>query len=209
MTLTSLSTATAGLNELRGSWIRSLKAGNKSPRTIESYLHALDGFTRWCVDNGRPVDPTVQRRRDVEEYIAWILDRWTPGTAGVRYRGLRQWFRWLVREDEADDVMAGMSHPKLEEIPPPIIPDDDLTKLLEACKGRGFMERRDTAILRVLIDTGMRRGELAGLTLGDVDLDGQVLRARPHQDPPGPDRADRHQSRRGDRPLPAGAGQAS
>lgn len=107
--------------------------------------------------------------------MGWLLANWSTGTAGVRYRSLRQWFRWLTREDEADDAMAGMSHPRLEQQPPPIIPDDALRALLDACKGRGFMDRRDTAILRVLIDTGMRRGELVGLTLGHVDLDGQSV----------------------------------
>jgi site-specific recombinase XerC len=61
-----------------------------------------------------------------------------------------------VAEDEANDVMAGISHPKLEETPPAIITDDQLRRLLDVTKGREFIDRRDHAILRVLIDTGMR-----------------------------------------------------
>ena len=128
-TIRSLSEAT--LTDLRGSWIRSLRAANKATKTIDSYLYALDQFTKWCTEHGHPTEPAEQRRADVEEYIAWLLANWSSGTAGVRYRGLRQWFRWLAREDEADDAMIGMTHPKLDEVPPPIISDDDLRALGE------------------------------------------------------------------------------
>ena len=68
-----------------------------------------------------------------------------------------------------------MSHPKLEEVPPPIITDDQLRALLDTTKGRSLINRRDPAIFRILIDTGLRRGELVGLTVGDVDLDHSAL----------------------------------
>jgi site-specific recombinase XerD len=42
--------------------------------------------------------------------------------------------------------------------------------------GRSFEQRRDHAILMVLIDTGIRRAELAGMGVDDVDLGAQVLR---------------------------------
>jgi len=175
---------------LRSSWVRTLRAGGKSPRTIESYLEGVDSFTRWCEESGRPVMPTEQRRADVEEFIGWLITMRSSGTAGVRYRSLRQWFRWLDVEDEADDVMAGMSHPTLNESPPPIIRDEHLRALLDitrpkrrkpgelANSARGLADRRDHAILRVLIDTGMRRGELAALTLTDVDLELGVITIR-------------------------------
>jgi site-specific recombinase XerC len=37
--------------------------------------------------------------------------------------------------------------------------------------GKGFDERRDNAIIRLFLDTGMRKSELAGLRVSDVDLD--------------------------------------
>ena len=53
----------------------------------------------------------------------------------------------------------------------PVLTDDTLKKLLRACAGREFTELRDTAILRVLIDTGVRREEVAAIRLDDLDLD--------------------------------------
>jgi integrase len=37
-------------------------------------------------------------------------------------------------------------------------------------KGRDFVSRRDAAIIRLLLDTGARRGEIAGRRVPDVDL---------------------------------------
>ena len=53
---------------------------------------------------------------------------------------------------------------------------DDLRRLLEACRGRAFEARRDLAILLLLIDTGMRRGEVASAQCHDLDLDQSLLR---------------------------------
>jgi len=167
--------ATTEVLPLLASWTRTLRAAGKSAKTIESYTLSVRVFTEWCADNGRPVLPDQQSRADVEDHIGWLIDHKSRGTAGTRYRSLRQWFRWLASEDEADDVMVGMSHPKLEEKPPPIIADDDLRALLDATRGRDLKDRRDHALIRVMIDTGMRRGELAALTVNDVDLDGGVI----------------------------------
>ncbi len=44
------------------------------------------------------------------------------------------------------------------------------------CGGRAFEARRDLAILLLLIDTGMRRGEVASVQCDDLDLDQSLLR---------------------------------
>jgi site-specific recombinase XerD len=50
-----------------------------------------------------------------------------------------------------------------------VLTDDDLTRLLKVLEGAAFEQRRDVAIVRLLIETGMRRSELAGLKVGDLD----------------------------------------
>jgi site-specific recombinase XerD len=108
--------------------------------------------------------------------MAHSLATRSNGTAGTRYRNLKQWFRWLLAEGEIDaDPMAEMHHPKIEEKVPDIITDAELRSLLDVTSGRSFIDRRDHAIIRILLDTGMRRGELVGLKVTDVDLDGQLL----------------------------------
>jgi len=52
-----------------------------------------------------------------------------------------------------------------------VLTDDELRALLDVCKGTGFDQRRDTAIVRLFIDSGIRRAEMATIQLDDVDLD--------------------------------------
>jgi site-specific recombinase XerC len=38
----------------------------------------------------------------------------------------------------------------------PIVADDELSRLLATCAGKSFADRRDMAIIRLLLDTGSR-----------------------------------------------------
>ena len=75
-------------------------------------------------------------------------------------------------EDEVrESPMARMTPPIVPEEPPPILRPEQIKAILDACAGTDFEARRDTALVRMLLDTGMRRGEIAGLRLADIDLD--------------------------------------
>ena len=120
----------------------------------------------------RGLDPLG--RQAIEEYLADQAARLKPSTVSFRYRALQQRFKWLVEEDELGfehDPWARMKPPIVPEQPVPVLAHDQSRALLKACQGTGFVERRDTAIVRLFIDTGMRLGELAGLQIDDIDLD--------------------------------------
>jgi site-specific recombinase XerD len=63
-----------------------------------------------------------------------------------------------------------MKPPRIPDSPVPVISAADFRKLLKTAEGRDYVSRRDTAILLLMFDTGVRRGEVAGLRLGDVEL---------------------------------------
>lgn len=71
--------------------------------------------------------------------------------------------------------MANMQPPKIPEKAPPVFGDEEIGRLFKACEGKLFVDRRDTAIIRLLLDTGLRRAELAGVRVEDLDLDRQLL----------------------------------
>ncbi|WP_341251694.1 tyrosine-type recombinase/integrase [Euzebya pacifica] len=158
------------------SWSRHLAAANKSPQTIKLYVDAGALLGAFLATRGGPSDPTSVARADVEAFIADLLETKSSSTAATRYRGLQQFFKWLVLEEEVDrSPMEGMRPPKLEEKPVPVVGNEHLSALLKACAGKGFEPRRDLAIIRVFIDTGIRAGEMEGLRVQDVDLDRRAL----------------------------------
>ena len=124
----------------------------RRPRAWASYLARTKG----------PADLAAIQREHVEGFIVHLLDNATDSTANNRYRGLQQFFKWALDEGEIQaDPIARMKPPVITEKAIPILSDDTLKKLLRACAGREFTELRDTAIIRLLIDTGMRREEVA------------------------------------------------
>jgi site-specific recombinase XerD len=163
---------TLKLADIRGEWTRSLAARNRAPSTIKSYLVALDQFTGWLEAEDRSTIVTEIGRGDVEGYIAWVLARGAAATARQRYASLKQAFKWLVEEDEIEvSPFAKVRPPHVPLDPPPVFTEAALGKLLATSAGRDFADRRDCALLMLLIDTGLRLGEIAGLKLDDLDLD--------------------------------------
>ena len=156
-------------------FLRALRAENCSKRTLETYAESVQQFVKFLHAKGMPLDPHNITREYIEAFIADLLDRWKPATAANRYRGLQRYFKWLVEEGEIkDSPMARMNPPRVPEQPPEVLSDDDIKALFKACEGRDFNSRRDTAIIRLLLDTGLRREELTGLTLDALDLDNQT-----------------------------------
>ncbi len=66
--------------------------------------------------------------------------------------------------------MERMRRVQTPEVPVPVLTDEQLKNLLKACEGSGFEQRRDTALLRLLIDSGMRLAEVSGMSVSDVDF---------------------------------------
>ena len=154
---------------------RSLRAANKSAKTVEVYGDAARGLIRFLVERGMPIEATKVRREHIEAYLEDQVARWKPATANQRYRSLMQLFKYLVEEGEVrESPMARMKPPKVAEVPVPVLPEDDLKRLLASATGKGFQERRDAAIMRLLVDTGMRADEVVGLRVSDLDRDLQV-----------------------------------
>lgn len=147
----------------------SLAAANKRPNTIKSYLEAVEQLDAFLAAKGMPRDVENIRREHVESFQADQVKRLRPASAANRYRSLQQFFKWLAIEGQIKgSPMANMTPPTVPVVPPPVLDDRQLDALIKACAGSGFEARRDKAIVLVLLDTGVRLSELAGMKLSDV-----------------------------------------
>lgn len=177
-----LGTVHADVRPVVESWYRLLRSQRKSYRTIENYVASVRHFTAWCVSTGRPTDPTEQTSGDVQAWIVHQLDhtdeaasRPAVGSVVLRFRCLQQWFKWLADEGEVEaSPMARLKAPKLDDRPVPVFTESELRALLDVTRrrrGETWLDRRDHAIIRLFIDSGMRLGEMVGIGLADLDLD--------------------------------------
>lgn len=157
-----------GNQSLLRSFERSLRLANRSPRTLQSYREAAELLATFT-DNTPFQDVT---RSQITDFITDQLERHRPSSAAVRFRALRRFYNWMVDEGIIDkSPLHRMPVPHVPEQPVPVLSDDDLTTLLKVTAGKEFEQRRDHAMFRLFLDTGIRLGEMAGLTVDDVDLD--------------------------------------
>jgi site-specific recombinase XerD len=155
-----------------------LRASNRSEKTEKIYIGAVDRLGEFLLPRGMPTDPATIRREHVEAFLVSLRDRGlAPATVNQTYRALQAFWRFLLEEGEIKvSPMAKMHPPSVPEAPPPVLGQAELKRLLDACSGTTFTDRRDMAIIALLIDTGIRRSECAGLELEDVDLNENVAR---------------------------------
>ena len=155
-----------------------LAAGNKSAKTIRTYIEAVQWFAAaqllgqasWA--SWEQVDG-----RDIQQWMCWLLDRYSGAYASNQYRALQQFFKWLAAEDELPDPTRGLQAPPVPQQLIPVFTGQELARLDQACAGRTFAQRRDTAIIAVFKATGIRLAELAGIRYdardprrSDIDL---------------------------------------
>ncbi len=162
------------------SYERSLRARGLAERTVESYLGVLRVLRAYCERVGMPTDPTVLTREHVEAFLADFAKHNSYEGAFWRARHLGPFFKWLVEQDEIDE--NPMRHIKMKRPPDPQTPVlnvEQLERLFAACKGKTFRDARDRAMMRLLLDTGMRRQELLSLRYGDLDWELEQLTIRP------------------------------
>jgi site-specific recombinase XerD len=100
-----------------------------------------------------------------------MIDTRSASTALNKHKGLQQFFRWLLDEDEITrSPMDRVKQPKTPQKLIPVIRDDDTRRVLDACRGKGFASLRNEAIVRLYCNTGARLSEIGNLLVADVDL---------------------------------------
>jgi site-specific recombinase XerC len=156
-------------------YARSLRAGNKSEKTVYTYMEAINQLDAFLAAQGMPREPEALSREHVEAFIADVLQRWRPATASNRYRALQSFFKYLMEVDVIRrSPMERMKPPIVPEEPPAVLTEEEIKRLLGVCaKDRTFEGFRDYALLLLFFDTGCRRAEIAGLRLWRESADGE------------------------------------
>src|SRR6266545_662747 len=103
--------------------------------------------------------------RTVQTYLEAVLQLDAFLTArGVDLAGARR-----------EDIEAYLAGLLARWQPAPVLTEDMLRRLLATCAGRDFEARRDRALILLLLDSGGRRAEIAGMRLGDVNFEYDVV----------------------------------
>ena len=146
---------------------------NFAPKTREDYLHDLTDLIHFLTANGRSRLVQVSTH-DLEAYLAHLDRRGLAGSSRKRKTySIKSLFSFLYRSGYTQSNLAEpLIPPRTEQKEPRFLNRREYQALLRACSHHP----RDSAIIELFLQTGLRLAEVACLTLDDVDLPGRIGR---------------------------------
>ncbi|GAC1307415.1 MAG: tyrosine recombinase XerC [Vulcanimicrobiaceae bacterium] len=151
--------------------------GGRGARTCEAYARDLEFFAAFLGG-----DIVRAERAQIKAFVSELAGkrRYRPAAIRRKLVALRRFYRYLVVEaTRDDDPTVGIDPPKLPRRLPVVLDEDAVARLIAAPAAAGqteFQRVRDRAILELLYASGIRRAELAGINLQDVDLRRRIVR---------------------------------
>lgn len=153
-----------------------LKQKKHSSSTIVAYGKDIDQLVGFMEEIQKNHVHEVSRD-DIEAFLAAMQKKgYTPKSLSRKINSTRTFYRFLkVNEYVTDDPSLLVSHPKYELAPPRILTQTEYRALRDAARN----DARMFAIIEILLQTGIRIGELANLRLEDIK--GDTLHIRPYE----------------------------
>jgi len=152
---------------------------NYSPRTIGNRRTYLSYFVLWCIERGIN-QPCEISRASIERYQRYLFHYRKKNGESLSVRSqhtrlvpVRAVFKWLTRNNYIlHNPASEIDLPKLEHrLPKHVLSVGETEAVLQRPNLNDPMGLRDRAMLETLYSTGMRRMELIGLKVYDLDPD--------------------------------------
>jgi site-specific recombinase XerD len=146
-------------------FVEHLSARRRAKATIIAYSKDIEQLVSFLGDMGVKAIDTVSH----DELAAFLkklaTDSYTPKSVSRKINSIKTFFRFLKATGAiTNDPAVEIEHPKYEVKPPRILSKLEYRALRDACRG----DARTYAIVEIFLQTGLRIGELANLTVGDV-----------------------------------------
>jgi integrase/recombinase XerD len=162
------------MNDLMHKFLEWMRVTNHSPATVSNTELYLGYFIRWAEDRG-VTKATEVTKQVLERYRRFLFnyrkrngDPISFSTQHSRLVPIRAWFKWLARQNYVlYNAASELELPKLaSRLPKHILTASEAEQVIAQATNV-----RDRAILETLYSTGMRRMELVGLKVYDLDAD--------------------------------------
>ena len=156
-------------------YIDSLYAEKKSPDTISNYSYNLGLLLKSAGD--LPLQEISNLH--VRGFLAGRAQATKASTVHQAFRVCRSFFNWCVREGFLEKTpMLNIKPPKIGRKVIKTYSMEEIHALNDQCNDKRFLGARNKAIIAVLLDTGIREGELVGLDVNNVDFRSGVIKVK-------------------------------
>lgn len=162
--------------EAREQFLSYLTSQKKASATIVAYGKDLDQLGEFLSEH-KITQATTVRTEDIDGFKAHLLaDGYTPKSVSRKLNSIKTFYRQLRATGVVStDPAAPVAHPKYENKPPRILSKMEYRALRDACRG----DIRIYAIVELMLQTGIRIGELSNLTTDDIK--GDKLFIKPYE----------------------------
>ena len=168
-----------GMAVLMDKFLGWMRVTNYSERTVENRHLYLSYFILWAEDRGitRPSEVT---KPVLERYQRSLYQHRKKDGQPLSFRSqhsrlvpIRAWFKWLARNNHIlFNPASELELPRLERrLPKHVLTIREAELVIAVPKVAEPLGLRDRAILETLYSTGIRRMEVIGLKLYDMDVD--------------------------------------
>lgn len=148
-----------------------------SANTLAAYRHDLLRLRSYLEANHLELDAREITTFVLRGFLADELGRVSHRTLERRLASVRAFYKELRRKGEVrKSPAAALKNPKPRRELPDFLPAAEIEEIIEAIDGSDPLSLRDRAILELLYGAGVRVGELASITLRDLELDDRRLR---------------------------------
>lgn len=157
-------------------FVEHLENTGKAHATVIAYSKDTEQLIEFASKKGRQNTDEVSSD-DINEFKELLKkQRYTGKSISRKINSIKAFFRFQMSQNSISDNPAEMvSHPRYEQSPPRVLSKIEYRALRDACRG----DARMSAVVELLLQTGMRISELASLELSDVDFDRNVITIQP------------------------------
>ena len=167
------------LSDAHQQFIGHLQGKSRASATILAYGKDIAQLVEYLKTLDK-TDPALVVTEDLQAFMDSLAkDSYTPKSVSRKTNSTKTFFKFLKTLSLiTDDPANGLSHPKFENKPPRILTKLEYRALRDAARA----DIRMIAVIEVLLQTGIRIGELAKLRVEDVDLVNSTLHVPPFED---------------------------
>ena len=160
------------VHEAHNKFIDHLKTQGRSSATVLAYGKDIEQLKNFLSDLERSRLHDISTK-DLQAFMAKLSkEGYTPKSISRKTNSTKTFFRFLkVNDFVTDDPALLLEHPKFEMKPPRILTKTEYRALRDAARS----DTRMGAIIELLLQTGIRIGELARLQLSDVKFGNQKV----------------------------------
>jgi len=156
-----------------------------SELTVKAYRNDLSQFVTYCqtkemINDWSLVTPKMVRRWEVSLMAGYNGEKYSPRSVRRKISSLKTLFKYYIREGILETNPAELVlQPQIPSKLPVFVGNFEMNTLLDDdMSGLSFSDKRDHLVVLMAYLTGMRRAELVGLRIGDVDLSAKEILVR-------------------------------